>query len=109
MVNITWTYIWLKTGGDGVFWQWEQGQMDWKLLVALLHGKGFPTDGQHLHALGLTLKNKLLPRLMETPVGISETLMTLHIPLGYNRSATLLSVCAPTLNFNSEIKDLYYQ
>lgn len=71
--------------------------------------KGYPLGGQHLHGVGLAIKNTLLPRLTETPVGISERLMTLRIPLAKNRFATLLSVYAPTLPSDTEVKDSFYQ
>lgn len=71
--------------------------------------KGYPPGGQHLHGVGLAIKNTLLPRLTETPVGISERLMTLRIPLVKNRFTTLLSAYAPTLPSESEAKDCFYQ
>ena len=71
--------------------------------------KGYPSGGQHLHGVGLAIKSTLLPRLTETPVGISERLMTLRIPLAKNRFATLLSVYAPTLPSDTEAKDSFYQ
>ena len=70
--------------------------------------KGYPSGGQHLHGVGLAIKNTLLPRLTETPVGISERLMTLRIPLVRNRFATILSAYAPTLPSESETKDSFY-
>ena len=54
--------------------------------------KGYPQSGQHLHGVGLAIKTTLLPKLTETPVVISEKLMTLCIPLEKNLYATLLSV-----------------
>ncbi|KAJ4918209.1 hypothetical protein JOQ06_023050 [Pogonophryne albipinna] len=71
--------------------------------------KGYLSGGQHLHGVGLAIKNTLLPRLAETPVGISERLITLRIPLVTNRFATLLSAYAPTLPSESEAKDSFYQ
>lgn len=53
--------------------------------------KGSPPGGQHLYGVGLAIKNTLLPSLTETPVGISERLMTFRIPLAKKRYATLLS------------------
>ena len=71
--------------------------------------KGYPSGGQHLHGVGLAIKNPLLPRLTKTPVGISERLMTLHIPLVNNRFATLHSAYASTLPSDNETKDHFYQ
>ncbi|KAK0151713.1 Craniofacial development protein 2 [Merluccius polli] len=71
--------------------------------------KGYHSGGQHLHGIGIAIKNTLLPRLTKTPVGISERLMTLRIPLVNNRFATLLSAYAPTLPSDNETKDRFYQ
>lgn len=71
--------------------------------------KGYPPGGQHLHGVRLAISNTLLPRLTETPVSISETLMTLRIPLAKTHFGTLLSVYAPTLPSNTETKDSFYQ
>lgn len=70
--------------------------------------KGYPPDGQHLYGVELAIKNTLLPRLIETPVGISERLMTFRIRLVKNQFATLLSIYTPTLPSNSEIIDSFY-
>ncbi|KAI4795492.1 hypothetical protein KUCAC02_031376 [Chaenocephalus aceratus] len=71
--------------------------------------KGYLSGGQPLHGVGLAIKNTLRPRRAETPVGISERPMSLRIPLGKNRFATLLSAYAPTLPSKSEAKDSVYQ
>ncbi|KAL6464878.1 hypothetical protein MHYP_G00271950 [Metynnis hypsauchen] len=47
--------------------------------------KGYPLGGQHLHGVALAIKNTL-PRITETPVGISERLMTLRIPLSLDET-----------------------
>ncbi len=71
--------------------------------------KGFPSGGQHLYGVGFAIKNTILPSLTETPVGISERLMTLRIPLAKKRHATLLSAYAPTLPSENEAKECFYQ
>lgn len=87
----------------------DEGSLTEEGMGYTFYWKGYPTGGQHLHGVGLAIKNTLLPRLTETPVGISERLMTLRIPLVKNRYATLLSVYAPTLPSDSESKDSFYQ
>ena len=59
--------------------------------------------------MGLAIKNTLLPSLTETPVGTSERLMSLRIPLAKKRFATLLSAYAPTMPSENEVKDRFYQ
>ncbi len=49
--------------------------------------KGFPPCGQHLYGVGFAINNTILPSLTETPVGISERLMTFRIPLAKKRYA----------------------
>ncbi len=71
--------------------------------------KGYPQGGPHQHGVGFAIKNELLARLPETPVGINERLMTLRIPLAKCRHATLISAYAPTLVANDEVKDIFYQ
>ena len=87
----------------------EEGSLTEEGMGYTFFWKGYPSGGQHLHGVGLAIKNTLLPRLTETPVGISERLMTLRIPLVKNRFATLLSAYAPTLPSESEVKDSFYQ
>ena len=65
--------------------------------------------GQHLHGVGFAIKNSLLLKLTESPVGVSERLMTLRIPLAKCRYVTLVSAYAPTLPSNDEEKDRFYQ
>ncbi len=71
--------------------------------------KGFPPGGQHLYGVGFAIKNTILPSVTETPVGISERLMTLRIPLAKKRYATLLSAYAPMLLSENEAKGCFYQ
>ncbi len=71
--------------------------------------KGYLLGGQHLHGTGFVIKNSLLSRLPETPVGISEWLMTLRIPLAKSRHLNLISAYAPTLPSSDEEKDRIYQ
>lgn len=59
--------------------------------------------------MGLAVRNTLLPKLPETPTGISERLMSLRIPLAKKRYATLLSAYAPTLPSKEDVKDHFYQ
>ena len=42
--------------------------------------KGLPTNSQRIHGVGFAIRTKLLQTLPESPVAISERLMTLRIP-----------------------------
>lgn len=71
--------------------------------------KGFSPGGRYLYVVGFAIKNTILPSLAETPVGISERLMTLHIPLTKKHYATFLSAYTPTLPSDNEAKECFYQ
>ena len=52
--------------------------------------------------LRATLKNSLVGKLEEIPLGISERLMQMRIPLKKGRYDTLFSVYAPTMSHKEE-------
>ena len=70
--------------------------------------KGLSPDAPRFHGVGFAIKSDLLRRLPETPVGISERLMTLRIPLASKRYATIISAYAPTLMAEEDVKDAFY-
>jgi len=57
----------------------------------------------------MMMMTTFLNRLMETPVAISERLMTLRIPLVKKRFMTLVCAYAPTLAADAAEKDLFYE
>ncbi len=59
--------------------------------------RGYPHGGKHQHGVGMAIKNSLLSSLAEIPIGVSERLMTLRIPLAKSRYATLLSALQKSL------------
>ena len=71
--------------------------------------RGLPKDDQRIHGVGFAIKTTLLLKLPESPVGISERIMTLRIPLVSNRHATIISAYAPTLTSPVETKDTFYE
>ncbi len=71
--------------------------------------KGLPEDTRRLHGVGFAIKSRLLQNIPESPVGISERLMTWRIPLAKGRYATLISAYAPTLDAEESIKDAFYE
>jgi exonuclease III len=72
--------------------------------------KGLPKDApRRIHGVGFAIKNSLLRTLPEAPVGVSERLMTLRIPLARNRYASIISAYAPTLDSDEDIKDAFYE
>uniref|UniRef100_A0A0B7BSR0 Reverse transcriptase domain-containing protein n=3 Tax=Arion vulgaris TaxID=1028688 RepID=A0A0B7BSR0_9EUPU len=59
--------------------------------------------------VGFAVKSHLVRGLTRLPKGVSDRVMTLQISLGEKKSATLLSVYAPTMTNPSEIKDGFYE
>uniref|UniRef100_H3AI42 Endonuclease/exonuclease/phosphatase domain-containing protein n=1 Tax=Latimeria chalumnae TaxID=7897 RepID=H3AI42_LATCH len=71
-------------------------------------GYTFFWKGKQLHGVGFAIKNELINQLNEFPIGINERLMTLRLNLVGNRYATIISVYAPTLDADDEIKEEFY-
>jgi len=70
--------------------------------------KGLPANSPRIHGVGFAIRTKLLQTLPESPVGFSERLMTLRIPIAKHRYATFIRTYAPTLPSDDETKDHYY-
>ena len=71
--------------------------------------KGLAENDQRIHGVGLAVKTDLLNKIPETPVGISERIMSLRIPLTSSKYLTLISCYAPTLNSPEDVKDRFYE
>ena len=70
--------------------------------------KGLPATSRRIHGVRFAIRTTLLQTLPESPVAISERLMTLRIPLAKHRYATFISTYAPTPLSDDETKDHYY-
>ncbi|PFX14786.1 Craniofacial development protein 2 [Stylophora pistillata] len=62
----------------------------------------------NIHRTQFEIRNDLLTKLTEQPVGINERLMTLRIALEKNQNATVISAYAPTPNDEEEVKKAFY-
>ncbi|XP_076058542.1 uncharacterized protein LOC143035560 [Oratosquilla oratoria] len=71
--------------------------------------KGLSSADNRIHGVGLAIKSTLLSKLHVVPVGISERLMTIRIPLVKNRYITMIICYAPTLTSSEDSKDLFYE
>lgn len=60
------------------------------------------------HSVGFAIRNSLLPKLTEQPVGFNERLMTLCIQLVKNQHSTIISAYAPTLDSYDIEKGTFY-
>lgn len=62
---------------------------------------------QHNHGVGFAIKNEIIPKLVELPVGVNERLMRLK--LANTQHATLISVYATTIMGHEEdVKEIFY-
>ena len=59
--------------------------------------------------VGFAIRSSLARKLDKLPEGINDHLMTLQLPLGHKKSATLISVYAPTMTNPDDIKDKFYE
>lgn len=70
--------------------------------------KGKDISERRIHGVGFAIKNSLIPKLSELPVGINERLMTLNLQLAKDQHATVISAYAPTLDATDEVKEDFY-
>ena len=57
-----------------------------------------------IHGVGFIIKNQLISRLSEHPLGFSEHLMTIHLVLANSQMTTVVSAYAPTVDSQVECK-----
>ena len=70
--------------------------------------RGVPEGQPRIHGVGLAVRSSLLKSIQELPVGHSERLMTVRIPLERSNHMTIISAYAPTLAATEETKDEFY-
>ena len=59
--------------------------------------------------VGFAIKNQLVKKLDDLPEGLNDRLMKLKLLLGKTRTATLISVHAPTMANPVDVKDKFYE
>ena len=67
------------------------------------------TQGRWDAAVAFTVKNNIASRLSQLPTGISERIMSLHIPIGKECYLSLICVYAPTMTYSEDDKEAFYQ
>ncbi|XP_069984652.1 transposon TX1 uncharacterized 149 kDa protein [Penaeus vannamei] len=70
--------------------------------------KGLPEGVQRNYGVAFAVKTSMLSSIPQSPIGVSEHLMSWRIPLTNSRYATLISAYAPTLDAEVESKDRFY-
>ena len=71
--------------------------------------RGPPSTERRIHGVGFAIRTPLALQLEISPVGVSERLMKMRLPLSEGRQATILSCYAPTLLASDEDKDAFYE
>lgn len=84
------------------------GQLREHVGGCTIYWKGLAEEECHIHGVGFTIKNELIGRMSETPIGISERLMTICSKLSDNSYATIVSTYGPTLMAEDEVKEHFY-
>ena len=86
----------------------EEGQLREELGGYTFFWKGKDDNEPRIHGVGFAIRNEIVDKLTELPVGVNERLMTLRIQLDKNQHATIISAYAPTLDSDDEVKEIFY-
>ena len=70
--------------------------------------KGRPEGEKREGGVGFAIKSDLVKHL-EHPIGVSDRVMTVRLPLPHNRYMTIVSVYAPTLASSEESKTAFFE
>ena len=80
------------------------------------HGAGYTLswsgknkDESYLSDVSFMIKTFIARKLQNLPVGHSDCLTSLRLPIKDNKFATILSVHAPTLQADTEVKEDFYR
>ena len=67
-------------------------------------------SGEEQRELGVAfvIKSQIMQKLANLPKGILDQLMTLQLPLGHNKCATVISAYTPTTTNPEEVKNRFY-
>ena len=66
-------------------------------------------DERRLIGVGFMIKTSIARKLLNLPVGHSDRIMFLILPIQDNKFATLFSVHAPTLQAKTGVKEAFYR
>ena len=69
---------------------------------------GKPVTEKRESGVGFAIKSSLVPKLIGKPKAVTDRLMVVKIPLPQKRTATIISVYAPTMQHTDEFKNDFY-
>ena len=75
----------------------EQGSLLEDGAGFTLFWSGKNKDERRLSGVGFMMKSSVARKLQNLPVGLSDRIMSVRLPVQDNKFSTVLSVCAPTL------------
>ena len=73
-----------------------------------LFWSGTNKDERRLSGVGFMIKASIVRKLQNVPVGHSDRIMSLRLPIQDNKFATVLSVYTPTLQAETGVKEVFY-
>ena len=74
-----------------------------------LFWSGKNKDERRLSRVGFKIKTSIARKLQNLPVGHSDRIMSLRLPIQANKFATVFSVYAPTLKAETGLKKAFYR
>ena len=86
----------------------EQGSLREDGAGYTLFWSGKNKDKCHLSSVGFMINTSITRKLQNLPVGQSDRIMSLRLPILVNKFATVLSVYAPTLQDETGVKEAFY-
>ena len=75
----------------------------------ILFWSGKNKDERRLSGVGFMINTSIARKLQNLPVGHSDRIMSLGLPVQNNKFATVLSVNAPTLQAETGVKKAFYR
>ena len=87
----------------------EQGSLREDGAGYTLFWSGKNKDEHCLFGVGFMIKTSIPRKLQNLPVGHSDGIMFLRLPIQDNKFATVLSVYAPTLQAETGVKEAFYR
>ena len=87
----------------------EQGTLREHGAGYTLFWSGKNKDERHLSGVGFMIKSSIARLLQSLQVGQSDRIMSLRLPIQYNKFAIVLNVYAHTLQAETGVKEAFYR
>ena len=87
----------------------EQGSLREDRAGYTFFWSGKNKDERRLSGVGFMIKTSIARKWQNLPVGHSDHITSLRLPIQDNKFATVLSVCTPTLQAGTGVKKAFYR